>query len=58
MLRARVLCYAVLCSQERHESVLLSFGDGATDEIEKTIQIRNMYVANGGQGLPMHLVRA
>jgi hypothetical protein len=53
-----VLCYAVLCSQERHESVLLSFGDGATDEIEKTIQIRNMYVANGGQGLPMHLVRA
>ena len=28
--------------QETHESVLLSFGQGATDEIERTLQLRNM----------------
>lgn len=29
-------------SQETHERVLLSFGQGATDEIERTLRIRNM----------------
>jgi hypothetical protein len=28
--------------QETHERVLLSFGQGATDEIERTLQLRNM----------------
>jgi hypothetical protein len=34
----------IVLSQETHERVLLSFGQGATDEIERTLRIRNMYL--------------